>query len=160
MENNMLVMDRSTTLQRLACVVGCSVLMAIFYFNVNLAEYKNQSTLEAYFLIVLSSSVLFYLLNVQPFSKIFFDYNNDQISYYRFLLFKKNLPLSAIADIKGQTKISHEYGGGKSRTLYTTDVFLISDDKDYQLRVFERAKIQEFEVKFEKAKSLLTTSGK
>ncbi len=155
----MLVMDRSTTLQRLGSVIGFSVLMAIFYFNINLAEYKNQSTLEAYVLIALSSSVLFYLLNVQPFSKIYFDYNNDQISYYRFLLFKKILPLSAIADVKGQTKISHEYGGGKSRTLYTTDVFLITDDNDYQIRVFERAKPQEFEVKFKNAKNLLTTSG-
>lgn len=155
----MLVMDRSTTLQRLGSVVGFSVLMAIFYFQINLGEYKNQSTQVAYFLIGISSSVLFYLLNLQPFSKIIFDYNNDQISYYRFLLFKKILPLSAIGDVKGQTKISHEYGGGKSRTLYTTDVFLLCDEKDYQVRVFERAKIQEFEVKFKKAKSLLAISG-
>ncbi len=151
----MLIMDRSTTLQRLGGVVVPTVLMALFCFNINLTDYQSSATQLAYFLIILGSSVLFYLLNLQPFSKIYFDHENDRISYYRFLLFKKDLPLSQIADVKGQTKISHEYGGGKSRTLYTTDVFLITDDMDYQVRVFERAKIQEFESKFHKAKTLL-----
>jgi hypothetical protein len=154
----MLIMDRSTTLQRLSSVIGFSVLIAILYLKADLFDYNEKPAQTAYILIIISSSFLFYLLNKQPFSKIFFDSLNDQLTYYRFLMFKISLPLSQVVEVNGQTKISHEYGGGKSRTIYTTDVFLITDDMDYQIRVFERAKIQEFENKFNMAKARLAAS--
>lgn len=150
-------MDRSTTLQRAGLVIFISIVVALFYFHVDLAQYKDPATQKAYLAIIISSLSLFFFLEKLPLAKIYFDYKNDRVWYYRFLLFKKELSLSSILSAEGQTKTERQYDGkGRSRTIYITDVFLVTDVKDYQIRVFERAKINEFKKKFSDAKNLLS----
>lgn len=67
---------------------------------------------------------------------------------------EKKISLNLVLDISGQTKIRHSYGGGESITKYITDIFIFTLKQDYQIKVFERAKLDEFKSKFMEAKSV------
>lgn len=156
--DNIISMSRSTTLQRLgvsAAIPAISTfLLADSSFKIT--DFTNIKVIGVYFAIAIAFIVIFTLLNSLPLIQIYFDPANDRLSYFRFLLFKKEIPLSIINDIVPQTKTSRTYSKGKSTTQYKTDIFIITDDGDYQVEVWERAKLNEFKTKFKLAQKQLT----
>lgn len=154
-------MHRSTTLQRLyASILPVAILSFIFNdknvlknFNLSFVAdnklyiyfYKDYNILYA---IISLSIFIFIILNVIPNAKIFFNASKGVLTYYRFLLFKKEISFSDIIKIEGQTKTERKYQKGKSTTVYKNDVFILTEGGDYQVNLWERAKIGEFKSKF------------
>lgn len=152
-------MHRSTTLQRAGFSMVVPVFIAFFYFNVDLSNYSASTTIMSYIAIALTASIIFLISNKFPYTQIFFDLVNGEIRYYRFLLFPKTIPFSEIISIEDQTKTERRYTKGKSITIYITDLFIITSTGDYQISVWERAKIGEFKTKFTFAKNQFVQVG-
>jgi len=155
--DSIISMSRSTTLQRLGVSVAIPAISAYLLSgpNLDITDYANLKVIAVYGAIIVGLIVIFTLLNSLPLIQIYFDPKNDKLTYFRFLLFKNEIPLSIINDVVPQTKTTRTYKKGKSTTNYKTDIFLITDDGDYQIEVWERAKLNEFKMKFKSAKKLL-----
>ena len=151
--NNIIKMSRSTTLQRLA--VPFVIFLMIDYVFIDTSSFSNIITYGIYFAAFILFIIAYKLLTALPLIQIYFDPDNDRLTYFRFLLFKKELPISIINDVVAQTKTSRKYEKGKSTTHYQTDIFLITDECDYQINVWERAKLNEFKIKLKSAKERL-----
>ena len=139
----LIIMDRFSRLQKILAASSFSV--AVF-FGYMFAE-KELPWYVAILSMVLSL-MLYFILENNPFSKIIFNHNNKNIFYYEFFIYPRIIPVGSVLDISGQTKIEHSYGGGISKTNYITDIFIFTNNQDYQIKVFEKAKLNEFAAKF------------
>ena len=138
-----LKMDRFTWLQKV-CVPSFFLLFSL-YTILNKNHSIDSITIGGCVVIAL---ILYFIIEFNPLSKIVFDSEGGNVIYYSFMLFRRSVAFNSIIDIAGQTKSERVYGKGRSKTIYITDVFLFTEDNEYQVKVFERAKINEFVLKY------------